>query len=543
MKTLIVILLFCLILCCNADILYVPQQYNTIRIAAAVATDNDTILIAHGTYIDTLTLTCNITIASLYLFNNDTNSIVNTIWQFRYNRASIFTNTYSISLIGIKFQSLEPPPSNCAVLRGTTISVNIDHCYFYGTINTNNSLSVAAVNPLLINDTLRPTIRMTHSRFFGSENSRTPWLNCQGADRVEIDNCLFTGRASNALYAIELFSVDTIIIKNSVITSLGETIRANGMLGVRVESCIFTGLNRSAVTLSSYSNQTLISNCTFENFELSTINSNYIIQVNQTPFFGTARVENCRFNNLSAAAGRYSIFYFRHGQLFVNNCDITNNNSNGAILYSDNSSGNTVLGRMELMRVSDNTFTNAVYTTHSGTQFEIEFCDFDRNLFTDFTWNINTVNAPNCWWGHATGPNHPSNPAGLGQILPASVNPNPWRTTPVFPQTNIQPIHSEVPANFFLSQNYPNPFNHSTSIKYTLRRDSKVTLSIFDIHGRQILPLINKNQTTGNYSVSVSLPNLPSGIYFYRLTTFPIHSNPTNLQPSFAQSKKMMYIR
>jgi len=80
-----------------------------------------------------------------------------------------------------------------------------------------------------------------------------------------------------------------------------------------------------------------------------------------------------------------------------------------------------------------------------------------------------------------------------------------------------------LPLKFVLSQNYPNPFNPSTKIKYSIptglsKNALSVQLKIYDILGREIVTLVNKNQSPGNYEVVWDASNFTSGIYFYRLT-------------------------
>ncbi len=74
-----------------------------------------------------------------------------------------------------------------------------------------------------------------------------------------------------------------------------------------------------------------------------------------------------------------------------------------------------------------------------------------------------------------------------------------------------------VPEKFDLSQNYPNPFNPSTSIKFNLATDSKVTLKLFDVIGQVVATLINTDLAAGYHSIVVDGSNLSSGVYFYRL--------------------------
>ena len=75
------------------------------------------------------------------------------------------------------------------------------------------------------------------------------------------------------------------------------------------------------------------------------------------------------------------------------------------------------------------------------------------------------------------------------------------------------------PGKLTLEQNFPNPFNPTTVIKYTLPsgKASDVTLKIYDVLGREVSTLINKNQQPGEYEVYFNAAQFPSGVYFYNL--------------------------
>ncbi|PID58165.1 MAG: hypothetical protein CR986_08060 [Ignavibacteriae bacterium] len=88
--------------------------------------------------------------------------------------------------------------------------------------------------------------------------------------------------------------------------------------------------------------------------------------------------------------------------------------------------------------------------------------------------------------------------------------------------TNIVDNKSTISNTFKLNQNYPNPFNPETTIEYTIPSSLKgkilnVKLTVYNVLGKKIKTLVNKNQTSGNYSIKFNAENLPSGIYFYRL--------------------------
>lgn len=83
----------------------------------------------------------------------------------------------------------------------------------------------------------------------------------------------------------------------------------------------------------------------------------------------------------------------------------------------------------------------------------------------------------------------------------------------------ITDIASEnlVASDYKLSQNYPNPFNPSTTIKYSIAQNSFVSLKVYDILGKEVATLVNKEQSSGKYEVNFSGSQLASGIYYYSL--------------------------
>ncbi len=76
-----------------------------------------------------------------------------------------------------------------------------------------------------------------------------------------------------------------------------------------------------------------------------------------------------------------------------------------------------------------------------------------------------------------------------------------------------------LPAKFSLMQNYPNPFNPTTSIRFRIPNLGFVSLTVFDVLGRELKALVNEVKAPGEYSVSFDASDLGSGVYFYRLRT------------------------
>jgi len=103
----------------------------------------------------------------------------------------------------------------------------------------------------------------------------------------------------------------------------------------------------------------------------------------------------------------------------------------------------------------------------------------------------------------------------------------------IIPQTS-QP-NKQTSSEYSLSQNFPNPFNPSTRISYILKKDSYVSLKVYDTSGRVIQNLVDSYKSAGEYSVIFDISgrsNLSSGIYFYKLKT-----------NSFEDTKKMTLVK
>lgn len=98
--------------------------------------------------------------------------------------------------------------------------------------------------------------------------------------------------------------------------------------------------------------------------------------------------------------------------------------------------------------------------------------------------------------------------------------------------TGVENSEVHIPEQFSLSQNYPNPFNPSTTIQYSVPKESNVTLKVFDILGKEVATLVNEEKNVGVYTVNFNASQLKSGIYFYTLQV-----------GSFIETKKMILIK
>lgn len=88
------------------------------------------------------------------------------------------------------------------------------------------------------------------------------------------------------------------------------------------------------------------------------------------------------------------------------------------------------------------------------------------------------------------------------------------------------------PQQYSLEQNHPNPFNPHTTIRYALPLRSAVTLSVYDMLGREVEVLVRAPVEAGVHEVRFDGSGLPSGVYLCRLTA-----------GEFVQTRKLMLLK
>ena len=145
---------------------------------------------------------------------------------------------------------------------------------------------------------------------------------------------------------------------------------------------------------------------------------------------------------------------------------------------------------------------------------------FGENIFQDgesYSWRIRA-----------------KNPGGEAE------NCSEWSESRVFnvgvlTQGNVNENSEKV---YSLKQNYPNPFNPVTTIYYSIKENSNVKLSVYDMLGREVAALVNTSQFAGQHSAHFNAGGLASGVYVYRLEAVPL-----NGKSSFIDIKKMILIK
>lgn len=85
------------------------------------------------------------------------------------------------------------------------------------------------------------------------------------------------------------------------------------------------------------------------------------------------------------------------------------------------------------------------------------------------------------------------------------------------PPVGIINIGNEIPIESMLFQNFPNPFNSATNFEFRISNFEFVNLQIYDVLGRAITELVNKQLKTGSYRINWDASQYSTGVYFYRL--------------------------
>ncbi|MBM4159293.1 MAG: T9SS type A sorting domain-containing protein [Ignavibacteria bacterium] len=123
------------------------------------------------------------------------------------------------------------------------------------------------------------------------------------------------------------------------------------------------------------------------------------------------------------------------------------------------------------------------------------------------------------WTGAGTGAYTSPDSSGTDSVIThimhnAIVETARWQNI-----TGITNISTEIPKEYKLSQNYPNPFNPVTRIRFDLPFKKLVKINVYDITGKEVTCLVNNFLEPGTYEVMLNAAGLPSGVYFYKMST------------------------
>ncbi|MDP4220357.1 MAG: T9SS type A sorting domain-containing protein [Bacteroidota bacterium] len=117
---------------------------------------------------------------------------------------------------------------------------------------------------------------------------------------------------------------------------------------------------------------------------------------------------------------------------------------------------------------------------------------------------------------------------GTFQDLAGGVLYNQMAITAYISGTSLGVDGAQLEGNA-LAQNYPNPFNPSTAIRYSLQKEARVSIKLYNALGLEVATILDANEAMGEHEVNFNADNLPTGTYFYTMRT-----------GSFSQTKRMV---
>ncbi len=117
----------------------------------------------------------------------------------------------------------------------------------------------------------------------------------------------------------------------------------------------------------------------------------------------------------------------------------------------------------------------------------------------------------------------------VGTVKTANIHfiPNAGDEDTVFVKLTVDDIgvsgEQDIPVTELLG-NFPNPFSYSTVIQFSLKEDSHVKLSVYNIRGQLVERLIDQDMLAGigyqvEWTQTIANKKLANGIYFYKLET------------------------
>ncbi len=508
-STLIIFLTTLLCPLARANILFVPTQFQSIDSAESSASMNDTIILSNGSYTDQITLHTSLTIGSFYILTHDSNSIRQTNWLPTNSIPLIDPDSNSVNLIGLHFISSSQPVTQFCVITGRASGFQLDHCVFSGTFDA----SLTNVATISLNPISAANFNVTNCIFETTNLSAGRLIAFLGPNggRVYISNCVFLGRSTGAGHTIYITNTSgSTVVRNCQFRHHGDGIYISSNASY-VDGCEFVGLNDQAIVMQGRTDSAIVSNCRFDSISA---NSGMfgVVEFFSSP--GRNIMRNCTVSNVFATNNSY-LLWISTSLVRIYNCLMYNNIVLRFISLTNADSGSS----FDSCRVRNSSFLYGVYSLSNTPRFHMSWCDFDGVYIDTLTRSIDSIFAPNCWWGDPTGPRYNGNPNGLGMLLSNNINPIPWRLSPVFPTDEVSDrnISDLLPNRISVDPAFPNPFNSSTTLSYTLPINAHIDLRLYDLNGREMQTLVSQRQNAGTYRILLDGSGHASGTYFVRL--------------------------
>ncbi|MGD9898137.1 MAG: S8 family serine peptidase [Calditrichaceae bacterium] len=173
-------------------------------------------------------------------------------------------------------------------------------------------------------------------------------------------------------------------------------------------------------------------------------------------------------------------------------------------------------------------FTTTSFTTAPGTSFSCPLVAGSIALLLQAFPDLTPAQVVNSLKSTASQSHNPDKLLGWGIVnIMEAYNYASW---------NYAGGVEETPS-FLLAQNYPNPFNYFTVIRFSVVRESRVTIDLYDILGRKVRNIYDE-VVSNRGSKTIYGNDLASGIYFYRMVAKDLVSGKES-----GLTRKMIYVK
>ncbi|MCB2213077.1 T9SS type A sorting domain-containing protein [bacterium] len=107
----------------------------------------------------------------------------------------------------------------------------------------------------------------------------------------------------------------------------------------------------------------------------------------------------------------------------------------------------------------------------------------------------------------------------MGMAADGSEAPVAWEKLAYGWTADAPAATPDIPDEFELGTAYPNPFNATTTISLKLPVSQQVTVTLFDVTGRQVKTVRDGVLSAGNHRIDVDAHGLATGVYLLRAQT------------------------
>jgi len=114
-----------------------------------------------------------------------------------------------------------------------------------------------------------------------------------------------------------------------------------------------------------------------------------------------------------------------------------------------------------------------------------------------------------------------STPIGVGSSSGKTVYAGFWSRPWVL--ASILELEDDLTFANRIHQNFPNPFTHATTIAYSVKTESRVEITVFNINGQRVKTLVSESASPGRYFTTwdggtEAGGKASPGVYFCRMT-------------------------